>query len=309
MRSILVIKLGALGDILLADGALRDIRAAHSGARIAVLTRRGFARLLSRCPWVDEVIADDNAPRWRLDRMLALGRRLRAGAFTRIYDLQNSRRSRFYRRYLLAGVPASAIGTDCALPFPHPDPRSLPVPERHAGQLRAAGIAVAHAAHPRPDWMRAEVDELLAAAGIRAPFLVLLPGASARHPHKRWPHFAELSHRLAAAGHRVVTIPGPDEADLGTGYAGTVLRVGARPLDPFELAGVLDRADFVIGNDSGPTHLAALLDRPGLALFGSDHADPRITGMDRRRLAILEARRVADISLERTLPAIPVPRT
>ncbi|HRQ64615.1 MAG TPA: hypothetical protein PKZ76_07120, partial [Xanthomonadaceae bacterium] len=116
MTSILVIKLGALGDILLAEGALRDIRAAHRDAHIAVLTRRAFLPLLSRCPWVDAVVADDNAPRWRLDRMWALRRRLRAGGFERIYDLQNSRRSRFYRRRLLSGIPASAADGDCALP-------------------------------------------------------------------------------------------------------------------------------------------------------------------------------------------------
>ena len=305
MTSILVIKLGALGDILLADGALRDIRAAHPDARIAVLTRRAFVALLSRCPWVDTVIADDNAPRWRLDRLLVLRRRLRAHAFERVYDLQNSRRSRHYRRWLLRGIPASAADADCALPFRHPDPRSLPVPLRHAGQLRDAGIEVAHAEKPFPEWMRADADALLQDAGVSAPFMVLLPGASRRHPNKRWPQFAELSQRLAAQGFSLVTVPGPDEADLGAGYAGRVLRVGERPLDLFELAGVLDRAAFVIGNDSGPTHLAALLDRPGLALFGSDHADARITGMDRRQLRVLQAPDVADIALESVLEAIP----
>jgi ADP-heptose:LPS heptosyltransferase len=305
MTSILVIKLGALGDILLAEGALRDIRVAHPGAHIAVLTRRAFVPLLSRCPWVDRVIADDSAPRWRLDQMWALGRRLAVEGIGRVYDLQNSRRSRFYRRWLLRKVPASAIDRGCALPFVHPDPLSLPVPERHAGQLRDAGMEVRHAERPFPDWMRADVDALLAGASIEAPFLVLLPGASKRHAGKRWPHYAELSRRVHDCGLRVVTIPGPDEADLGLGYAGCVLRVGARPLDLFELAGVLDRAAFVIGNDSGPTHLAALLDRPGLALFGSDHADPRITGMDRRRLQVLQAPDVAGIGLATVLQAVP----
>jgi ADP-heptose:LPS heptosyltransferase len=305
MDSILVIKLGALGDILLAEGALRDIRAAHPDARLSVLTRRAFVPLLSRCPWVDEVVADDNSPRWRLDRMAALRRRLRAGGFVRIYDLQNSRRSRFYRCWLLRGTPASAADADSALPHRHGDPRRLPVPERHAGQLRDAGIVTSHAEHPFPGWMRGDVAGLLGEAGIAAPFLVLLPGASKRHPGKRWPHYASLSRRLTDAGLSVVTVPGPDEADLGPGYGGVVLRVGGRPLDLFELAGVLDQAAFVIGNDSGPTHLAALLDRPGLALFGGDHADPHRTGMDRRQLKILQAPQLAEITLESVLAAIP----
>lgn len=306
MNTILIIKLGALGDILLADGALRDIRVAHPDAYISVLTRRAFVPLLSRCPWVDEVIADDNAPRWRLDRMWALRERLRVADFSRVYDLQNSRRSRFYWRRLLPGTPVSAAAADCTLPHHHHDPRGLPVPERHAGQLRDAGIVATHAEHPSPEWMRIDVDALLSDAGIAAPFLVLLPGASKRHVRKRWPHYPELSLRLAAAGLSVVTVPGPDEAGLGPGYGGVVLRVDGRPLDLFELAGLLDQAAFVIGNDSGPTHLASLLDRPGLALFGSDHADAHITGMGRRQLKILQAPDVADIALELVLAAIPL---
>ena len=93
--NILVIKLGALGDIVFADGALQDIRAQHPGANITLLTRGGFAPLMRRCPWVDTVIADENAPRWRLDRMLELRHRLAKGSFKQVYDLQNSRRTRF----------------------------------------------------------------------------------------------------------------------------------------------------------------------------------------------------------------------
>lgn len=305
MKAILVIKLGALGDILLVDGALRDIRLAHPDACISVLTRRPFVPLLARCPWVDKVLADDNAPRWRLDRMWRLGRMLRAQCFDRIYDLQNSRRSRFYRRRLLPGTPASAADTQCAFPHHHRDPRTLPVPQRHADQLRDAGIPVHHAEHPCPDWMRVGVDPLLSAAGIAPPFVVLLPGASKRHVRKRWPHYQALSRRLAALGHSVVTVPGPDEHDLGPGFGGVVLRNGGRPLDLFELAGLLDRAAFTVGNDSGPTHLASLLDRPGLALFGSAHATAHVTGMDRRQLKVLEAPSVADIPMEQVLAAIP----
>ena len=48
MAAILVVKLGALGDLLLADGALRDLRAHHPGDRIVLLTRRAFAPLMAR---------------------------------------------------------------------------------------------------------------------------------------------------------------------------------------------------------------------------------------------------------------------
>ncbi|HEV8694883.1 MAG TPA: hypothetical protein VGQ93_11990, partial [Lysobacter sp.] len=138
VQRVLVIKLGALGDIVFADGALRDIREHHPQAHITLLTRRNFAVLMRRCPGVDTVIEDDNAPRWRVDRMLALRRFLAAGGYDRVYDLQNSRRTRFYRRWL---SPRNTVWSQ----QPRDAGKRGAVTARYAAQLRAAGIAVRYA--------------------------------------------------------------------------------------------------------------------------------------------------------------------
>lgn len=294
--NVLVIKLGALGDIVFADGALRDIRAQHPNARITLLTRRGFVPLMRRCPWVDEVIADDNAPRWRLDRMLALRRQLAAAGFTRVYDLQNSRRTRFYRRWLSPpGVhwsqePPGAL-------------RQGAVTDRHAAQLAEAGVTTLHTGRPSPDWIADDVHGLLRDAGIGSPFIALLPGSSARNPHKRWPHYATCSHRLAAHGLTVVTLPGIDEPTLGDGFAGTVLRREGRALGLHDLAGVLKAAALVIGNDSGPTHLAACLGTPCLVLFDSDNPARISTGAEARGAHCLDARPLASLPTDTVVEA------
>jgi ADP-heptose:LPS heptosyltransferase len=62
----LVIKHGAFGDLIQADGALRDIRAAHPGWEIVLLTTPPFRRLMERCPHVDRLLIDRRAPLWRL---------------------------------------------------------------------------------------------------------------------------------------------------------------------------------------------------------------------------------------------------
>lgn len=288
---ILIVKLGALGDILLAEGALRDVRAHHPDAHIAILTRRPFASLLARCPWVDEVLIDDNRPRWRLDAMWRLRRRLREGRFDLAYDLQNSRRSAFYLRTLLGNqAPWSGHGPGCPLPHRHPAPKSLPVLQRHAGQLTDAGIAVARTMEPAADWMCEPVDALLRAAGIVPPFVVLLPGSSARGAAKRWPHYAELAARLHARGMLPVTVPGPDELGQFSGFPGVELRAAdGRALDLYALAGVLRHASAVVGNDSGPTHLAASLGRPGLALFGTTPEQAIRTCLGRNRMRTMVA--------------------
>ena len=283
---ILIVKLGALGDLLLAEGALRDVRTHHPDAHIAILTRRPFASLLARCPWVDEVLVDDNHPRWRLDAMWHLRRRLREGCFALAYDLQNSRRSVFYLRTLLGNqVPWSGHGPGCPLPQRHPAPKSLPVLQRHAGQLADAGIAIVHTMEPGADWMCDPVDALLEAAGITPPFIVLLPGSSARGAAKRWPHYAQLAARLQARGWLTVTVPGPDELGQFTDFPGVELRApDGHALNLYALAGVLRHASAVVGNDSGPTHLAASLGTPGLTLFGTNIPQAKRTCLGRKRM-------------------------
>ena len=287
---ILIVKLGALGDILLAEGAIRDVRAHHPEACISLLTRRPFAPLLARCPWVDEVLIDDNRPRWRLDAMWRLRQRLREGRFDRAYDLQNSRRSTFYLRTLLGKTPWSGHGPGCPLPHRHPAPKSLPVLQRHALQLADSGVATAHTMQPGADWMCDPVDALLESAGIAPPFVVLLPGSSARGAAKRWPHYAQLAARLHARGVPPVMVPGPDELGQFKDFPGVELRAAdGRALDLYALAGVLLHASAVVGNDSGPTHLAASLRRPGLALFGTSIGQAERTCLNRNRMRTMVA--------------------
>lgn len=291
-KRVLVTKLGALGDILLAEGALRDIRENHKGAHISVLTRRPFARLLARCPWIDEVVADDNHPRWRLDAMWRLRARLLKVDFDIAYDLQNSRRSAFYLHMLLGNrIPWSGAHPKSHLPHRHPAPKSLPVLQRHATQLTDAGLATTWSLSPAgAEWLCDPVDDLLDTAGLKSPFVVLLPGSSTRGAAKRWPHYAELAQRLDAQGLHPVTIPGPDELGQFSGFAGTELRAAdGRALNLHHLAGVMRSAVAVVGNDSGPTHLAANLGCYGLALFGTDASQTARACLDRGRMRTLMA--------------------
>ncbi|MGH6719931.1 MAG: glycosyltransferase family 9 protein, partial [Alphaproteobacteria bacterium] len=84
-RRVLVIKLGALGDIVLALGPMAAIRRHHAADHVTVLTTAPYAALLGAAPYADDVWVDDRPGPWRPDRVLALARRLRAGRFARVY--------------------------------------------------------------------------------------------------------------------------------------------------------------------------------------------------------------------------------
>ncbi|BDU16266.1 glycosyltransferase family 9 protein [Lysobacter auxotrophicus] len=290
---VLVIRHGAFGDLLQADGALRDLREHHRDRHIALLASSPYTRLMSRCPHVDEVIADPRAPLLQLGRNLSLLRTLRERGFERVYDLQGSDRTALYRR-LMPETPQW-------LRKHNPSGSGTPDRLAYAWMLAQAGIRVRHADAPDPAWMAEDAGALLAGAGVPSDYIVLIPGSAARHAHKRWPGHAALARRLGELGHAVVVVPGPDELELARSLPCHVLtRPDGGFLDWFALAGVLQRAAFVVGNDTGPTHLAAALGVPGLALFGS-HTSVERTGIRMRAFEAIQVSDLAQLPVETVL--------
>lgn len=302
IRRILVIKHGGLGDIVQAEGAFRDIRQAHPTADIAVLTAPPFVKLFERCPHVDRVLADPRAPRWRLDKFLLLGLSLKAQNFDLVYDLQNSGRTADYRRYFLSRPGWSGKAVSATYRFDMANFASRRSFDRLAAQLKVAGIRPVHAKTPDLTWMIGDAAPFLDQAGITEPPVVLLPGSSSTHPQKRWPGYAALAEALSARGETVVFAPGPDELDLVGHFPATPIVAPRGFLDFFELAGLFARAKAVIGNDSGPTHLAAQLRRPGVALFGGQ-IDPARTGITDTRFEVIERIPLKDVSVDEVLAA------
>ncbi|MBS1102423.1 glycosyltransferase family 9 protein [Gluconobacter sp. Dm-62] len=270
MSRILVIKLGALGDFVQAFGAFASIRAAFPHTTLTLLTTAPFVDLARAAPWFDEILTDDRPSMGNLPGLWRLSRKLRG--YDRVFDLQTSGRSKTYFR--LAGQPAnwSGISDGCCHPHGNPSRNAMHTLARLDDQLHDAGVTPL----PRsvPHWLEGHGPE------IATPYAVLVPGAAFHRPQKRWPssRFAEIAKALVAKGIRPVIVGTQAEAPL----AQNILHACPTALDltgqttMVELAGVLDRATLVIGNDTGPMHLAAAMDTPCLTLFGPD-SDPRLT--------------------------------
>ena len=101
MSNILIIKHGSLGDIAQISGVLRDIREAYKDKKIFILTTLPYVELLSRCPYLDGVLLDKRLPRWNLFYLIKLKKMIEKFNFSHVFDLQNSSRTSFYRKYLL----------------------------------------------------------------------------------------------------------------------------------------------------------------------------------------------------------------
>ena len=100
MSNILIIKHGSLGDIAQISGVIRDIREKHNKEKILILTTIPYVELLSRCPYVDGVLIDRRFPRWNILYLLKLKKMIKNFNFSKVYDLQNSSRTSFYKSYL-----------------------------------------------------------------------------------------------------------------------------------------------------------------------------------------------------------------
>ncbi|WP_149535581.1 glycosyltransferase family 9 protein [Siccirubricoccus phaeus] len=281
MTRILVIKLAALGDVVQAFGPFAAIRAHHPGAEITLLTTPPYAALLRGSPWFDRIWADGR-PAWsNLPAVLRLARRLRGAGFARVYDLQTSSRSSRYRWFVGRQAEWSGIAGGASHPHANPARDAMHTVERQREQLEMAGIRD----FPAPDleWLQAD----LSGFALPARFCLLVPGASPLRPGKRWPA-AQFGALAAGLELPAVIIGAAAEAPL----AATIRQAAPGAIDltgrtSFAAIGALARrAEFAVGNDTGPSHLIAAAGCPTLTLFGPD-SDPALCAPRGRAVAVL----------------------
>ncbi|HTS94601.1 MAG TPA: glycosyltransferase family 9 protein [Stellaceae bacterium] len=290
---ILVIKLGALGDVVQALGPMAAIRRHHADARIVLLTSAPFVGFLGRSPYVDEVWLDERPRLIDLPGILRLRRRLRAGRFARVYDLQTSDRSSFYHRLMGPGARPEWSGIARGASHRHADPERerMHTLERQRNQLRLAGIAEV----PLPDLSWADAD--LHAFGLPERYAVLVPGGAPHRPEKRWPieRYRALAELLDARGVMPLTIGGAAERALGTAIPAARDLTGRTSFA--EVAAIGRRALSAVGNDTGPMHLLVAAGVPATVLF-SGASDPALTAPRGDRVTILRRDPLADLSVE-----------
>lgn len=299
---LLVIKLGALGDFVLAMGPFAAIRAAHPDEEIVLLTTAPFAAFAEASGYFDEVWVDERPSRINLVAIQRLRRRLRRGRFYRVYDLQTSNRSSWYFRLMRGFLRPqwSGIAFGCSHPHANRNRNRMHTIERQADQLAMAGIAET----PFPDLSWAIADT--ARFGLPDRFALLIPGGAAHRPGKRWPteNYRELAAELTKIDVLPVVIGGPDEVTLGAEIAeGTGARSLAGDTSFMDIAVLARAAAGAIGNDTGPMHIAAISGCPSVVLF-SGESDPSITAPRGEDVQVLRREKLGDLPVSEVAEAL-----
>lgn len=287
IRRILVIKWSALGDMAMATAVFEDIARAYPQATIHLNTLPNLTSLFEHDPRFAEVWAFDVRARGRrLSQSLAWLRRARAGRYDMVIDLQRSDHTRLLLALWWLSGRAPRIRAGNRGGFPYNRQPAIRRSGAHAlatmrSVLESLGIP-AHTDtpvfHPAPDRDRAVATLMQTRGLVAGHYVVLIPGAAAAHPLKRWGvgHYRELAQRLhEQTGVRLAVVGGADEVEACRELASA----GDHVVNLNGQLGLLDipllcrGARAVIANDTGAAHFAAASGQRVVVLCGP--TDPR----------------------------------
>jgi heptosyltransferase-3 len=277
-RAILVIKLRAIGDVLLSTGTLRSLRAAYPGARLDFLLEKPAREVVEGNPDVNSVLVFDP----KSESSLSLIRRVRRGRYDMVIDLFGNPRSAILT--LLSGARVRVGYRFSWRKYSYNrivEPRGGEVHNRdfNLDALRAVGIQIGDPSTVFPLSPDGEVfgKTFFHESGLNGHGVVALNPGGGWYT-KRWPvrKFALLGDMLAERRQvRIVIIWGPGEKGVAEELKG-LMKASATLLPPSnlkELASVLRRCSGLVTNDSGPMHIAASLGTPVVAIFGPTRPD------------------------------------
>ena len=278
--NILVIKLTAIGDVVLSTGTLKSLRHKFPDAQIHVLTSVASSVVLQNCPYINSVIVFDASAK-DVSSIWRMGKSLRKYAFDKVIDLQNNRVSHIlgflsfpkenygYKSGKLGFLLNHGIKNDI---------KDIPPVEHQFRLLKPIGIVY----HPDVSlglWPSAKdyqyVQILLDSEwmGNYKDIIGLNISASAGWPTKNWPaeHMLKLCDLLASRNIRVILTGQAKDQGLARHL---VTKAKSKPVNfigktnILQLAALISRCRVYITPDSAPLHVAAAMKVPVIAFFG-----------------------------------------
>ncbi len=305
MSNILIIKHGSLGDLIQANGAIKDIKEFYSNRKVFLLTSQPYSIFMSECPYLDGVIIDKRLPRWNIFFLYKLKQLLSKYNFTKIFDLQNSRRTRFYRKFILKKAEWSSTDTTLKEGQKKRDFDNFPVLDRMELQLKDSKIPTNFLKKIDLDWAK---EDLLGLTNryTNRDYILIFPFCSKKNLNKKWPYFKELItsiRREYKNRYSILIAPGYDEVKEANEFNAKVVLDEGEPINIKKLISLIDNAKFIIANDTGPAHIASHLNKKGLVLFGS-HTSAKKVSIENVNFNALSVKKLSDLNVETVLEQI-----
>ena len=303
MSNILIIKHGSLGDIAQASGAIQDIFENHKNSQIYLLTTKPYFDLFKKNPFINEVILDKRLSRFNLLYLFPLMKKLKKLNFFKVYDLQNSSRTKFYKTVLF---PKSNLDTWSSSLTTLPqgiDKEQFdkkPVLERFEYQLKSSGLETKNTLKPDFSWSCSKIEHIKKKYDLNK-YILLFPFCSPHLTAKKWPYYNELINLIKNKfkdEYKILVAPGPEEIDDAKKFNAVSVLNDQKSLNISELSSLIKESSFIVANDTGPAHMAAHLQAKGLTLFGS-HTTAHKVSIERKYFKPIQVENLEKLGSEK----------
>ena len=305
MSNILIIKHGSLGDLIQANGAIKDIKEFYSNRKVFLLTSRPYSLFMSECPYIDGVIIDKKLPRWNLLFLYNLKKLLDKYQFTKVFDLQNSRRTRFYKNFILKNSEWSSSLETLEVGQNKKDFDNYPVLDRMEIQLKKNSIPTNYLKNLDLSWAQEDISKLINKYTNRN-YILIFPFCSQKHQNKKWPYFKDLISRIRREyknNYSILIAPGPNELEEAKKLNAKVFLDEEKPINIKMLISLIKGAKFIVSNDTGPAHIASHLKKNGLVLFGS-HTSAKKVSIENINFKAISVKNLSNLNVDTVMREI-----
>ena len=308
MSNILVIKHGSLGDIAQASGVIQDIFQNHKEDKIYLLTTKPYFDLFKKNPYLTDVILDKRASRLNLIYLYLLMKKIKKYNFSKVYDLQNSSRTNFYKKILF---PQSNFNVWSSSETTIPKDKSKeefdknPVLDRFTHQLKISGLKTQHTLKPDFSWSCENISKLKLEFNLDK-YILLFPFCSPHLTQKKWPYYNELIDLIKTNlnnTYKIIVAPGPDEIEQAKQINADCILDNGKPINISQLSSLIKESSFVVANDTGPAHMAAHLNAKGISLFGA-HTTAFKVSIERENFKAIQVNDLSKLSPEKVFKRI-----
>ncbi len=305
MSNILIIKHGSLGDLIQANGAMKDIKNSFKSSKVLLLTSRPYLEFMSECPYIDGVLLDKRLPRWNLIYLINLKRLIKKYNFSHVFDLQNSSRTKFYKKYLFKDSIWSSSESSLEKDEKLSDFNENSVLDRMEKQLKKSHIITKNIKNIDLSWSLKNITRNLKQY-TNGDYILIFPFCSKKHIQKKWPYFFELIIKLKETyknKYPILIAPGPGEIREAISLNAKIVLNNNKPINISYLISLINSATYIISNDTGPAHICSHLRKNGLALFGS-HTSAHKVNIGNDNFKTYSVKKLSDLRVEQVIKKI-----
>ncbi|MDC3017008.1 hypothetical protein OAZ90_00305 [Pelagibacteraceae bacterium] len=260
-NKILVVKHGSLGDIAFSILAMASIKQFFNNATIDLLTEEKYINFLSNSNYFNSIFKDNR--KGVIDSLKVI-LKINQNKYDLIIDLQNSKRTNNYWSFLkfISEVKVNGSRSNCDIQYVIP-PQGTESPQQGLyNQLKLLGI---NEIYQNVDWLSRDITAI-----NEDKIILMIPGVSNSGKDKQWSpdKFAILASTLEKKGYHICVIG--QKSDKQT--VETINNACQKVIDlsdkspPEIIYSIAKKSNFIISNDTGPGHIAALSNSPILFL-------------------------------------------